>query len=92
MDGLPSPVTIKLDTDLLKTDLDGTLALGDNAEFDFKFDGEIPSAAELADAFQIKALPARGVLGKLSLVGSGLGLLRRHHAEDRGRDAMRVRC
>jgi AsmA protein len=73
MDGLASPVTIKLDTDLIKTDLDGTLALGAEPAFDFKFDGEIPSAVQLADAFQVKDLPARNVLGKLSASGQAFG-------------------
>lgn len=73
MGGLPSQVTIKLDTDLLKTNLDGSLALGDNTAFDFKFDGEVPSATKLADAFQVKDLPARAVLGKISASGQALG-------------------
>ncbi|HEX5005513.1 MAG TPA: AsmA family protein, partial [Hyphomonadaceae bacterium] len=73
MDGLASPVTIKLDTDLIKTELDGTLALGEKPAFDFRFDGEIPSAVELADAFQVKDLPARSVLGKLSAKGQAFG-------------------
>ena len=73
MDGITTPASIKLDTDLLKTALDGTLALGAKPTFDFKFNGEIPSAIQLADAFQLKDLPARGVLGKLSLNGQALG-------------------
>lgn len=73
MEGLASPVSIHLDTKLIKTKLDGTLALGDQPAFDFKFDGEIPSAVELADAFQIKDLPARNVLGKLSASGQAFG-------------------
>ncbi len=73
MDGITTPASIKLDTDLLKTALDGTLALGAKPTFDFKFNGEIPSAVQLADAFQLKDLPARGVLGKLSLNGQALG-------------------
>lgn len=73
IDGLASPVTVKLDTELLKTDLDGTLALGDTPQFDFAFDGEIPSAVALADAFQVKDLPARAVLGKLSASGQAFG-------------------
>jgi len=73
MDGLASKVAIDLDTDLIKTKLDGTLALGDKPAFDFKFDGQIPSAVELADAFQVKDLPARNVLGKLSASGQAFG-------------------
>lgn len=44
MDGVTTPASIKLDTELLKTALDGTLALGAKPTFDFKFDGEVPSA------------------------------------------------
>jgi AsmA protein len=73
MDGLASPVMIKLDTDLIKTELDGTLALGAQPAFDFKFDGDIPSAVQLADAFQVKDLPARNVLGRLSAKGQAFG-------------------
>jgi len=73
MDGLTSKVTIDLDTDLLKTKLDGSLALGDKPTFDFAFDGQIPSAVELADAFQVKDLPARNVLGRLSASGQAFG-------------------
>lgn len=73
LDGVITPVSIKIDTNLLKTALDGKLALGATPNFDFKFDGEIPSATQLADAFQIKDLPARGVLGKLSLNGQAFG-------------------
>jgi AsmA protein len=73
MDGFASKVAIDLDTDLIKTKLDGTLALGDKPAFDFKFDGQIPSAVELADAFKIKDLPARNVLGKLSASGQAFG-------------------
>lgn len=73
MDGLTSKVTIDLDTDLLKTKLNGSLALGDKPTFDFAFDGQIPSAVELADAFQVKDLPARNVLGRLSASGQAFG-------------------
>lgn len=73
LDGVTSPVSIKMETDLIKTSLDGTLALGAKPTFDFKFNGEIPSAVKLADAFQIKDLPARGVLNKLSLNGQAYG-------------------
>ena len=73
MDGVVTPASIKLDTELLKTALDGALALGAKPNFDFKFNGEIPSAVQLADAFQVKDLPARGVLGKLSLNGQASG-------------------
>jgi AsmA protein len=73
LDGVTSPASIKIETDLVKTSLDGTLALGAKPTFDFKFDGEIPSAVKLADAFQIKDLPARGVLNKLSLNGQAFG-------------------
>lgn len=73
MDGAITPASIKIDTELLKTALDGKMALGAKPNFDFKFDGEIPSAVQLADAFQIKDLPARGALGKLSLNGQAFG-------------------
>jgi AsmA protein len=73
LDGLASKVTIDLDTELIKTKLDGVLALGDKPNFDFAFDGQIPSAVELADAFQIKDLPARNVLGRLSASGQAFG-------------------
>ncbi len=73
MDGMPSQATINLETDLIKTALDGTLSLGAKPAFDFKFNGDIPSAVKLADAFEIKDLPARGVLGKLSLSGQAFG-------------------
>ncbi len=73
MDGVTSPVSIELDTELVKTALEGTLALGARPTFDFKFNGEIPSAVKLADAFQVKDLPARGVLNKLSLNGQAFG-------------------
>ncbi len=73
MDGLASKVAIDLTTALLKTKLDGTLSLGDKPQFDFAFDGEIPSAVQLADAFQVKDLPARNVLGKLSAKGQAFG-------------------
>jgi hypothetical protein len=73
MDGVTTPASIKIDTDLLKTALDGTLALGAKPSFDFQFSGEVPSAVKLADAFQVKDLPARGVLGKLSLNGQAFG-------------------
>ncbi len=73
IDGLASPITVKVDTELLKTDLDGTLALGESPTFDFAFEGEIPSAVELADALHVKDLPARAVLGKLSASGQAFG-------------------
>jgi len=73
MDGVTTPASIKIDTDLLKTALDGTLALGAKPSFDFKFSGEVPSAVKLADAFRVQDLPARGVLGKLSLDGRAFG-------------------
>ncbi len=73
LDGVTSPISINIDTDLVKTKLDGTLALGTKPTFDFKFDGEIPSAVQLADAFKVKDLPARGVLNKLSLSGQAFG-------------------
>jgi AsmA protein len=73
MDGLASPVAIKVETDLIKTSLDGTLGLGEKPAFDFRFDGEIPSAVQLADAFQMKDLPARNVLGRLSAKGRAFG-------------------
>jgi AsmA protein len=73
MDGAISKITADLDTHLLKTKLDGQLGLGDKPTFDFAFDGEVPSAVELADAFQVKDLPARNVLGKLTASGQAFG-------------------
>lgn len=73
LDGVTSKVAIDLDTDLIKTKLDGSLALGDKPSFDFAFDGQIPSAVELADAFKVKDLPARNVLGRLSASGQAFG-------------------
>lgn len=73
MEGAISKVLVDLDTELLKTKLDGQLGLGDKPTFDFKFDGEVPSAVKLADAFQVKDLPARAVLGKLTASGQAFG-------------------
>jgi len=73
MEGAISKVLVDLDTELLKTKLDGKLGLGDKPSFDFAFDGEVPSAVKLADAFQVKDLPARAVLGKLTASGQALG-------------------
>lgn len=75
LDGSPSPTTIKLDTDLIKADLKGTLGLGARPQFDFEAKGDIPSLVELAEAFKVTAIPARGVLGKLSLDGQAFGTL-----------------
>jgi len=72
LDGLASPVEIKLDTDLLKTDLKGTLGLGDTPEFDFTVNGEAPNLPALGEAFQTP-LPVPDVLGKLTLSGQAYG-------------------
>ena len=72
LDGLASPVEIKLQTDLIRTDLKGTLGLGDTPEFDFAVSGEIPNLPALGDAFQTP-LPVRSVLGKLTLSGQAYG-------------------
>ncbi|MFZ4684901.1 MAG: AsmA family protein, partial [Hyphomonadaceae bacterium] len=72
IDGLASPVEIKLQTDLIRTDLKGTLALGDTPEFDFAVTGEIPNLPALGDAFQT-TLPVPAVLGKLTLSGQAYG-------------------
>jgi uncharacterized protein involved in outer membrane biogenesis len=72
LDGLASPVEIKLQTDLIKTDLKGTLGLGDTPEFDFAVKGEIPNIPALAEAFQT-AVPVPTVLGKLTLDGQAYG-------------------
>ena len=72
IDGLASPVEIKLQTDLIRTDLKGTLALGDMPEFDFALTGEIPNLPALGDAFQTP-LPVPAVLGKLTLSGQAYG-------------------
>jgi len=73
MDGQASAVTVGLDTELLKTNLDGTLSLGAKPVFDFSFDGQIPSAVKLADAMQVKDLPLRTVLGRISASGQASG-------------------
>jgi AsmA protein len=73
MDGQASAVTVGLDTELLKTSLDGTLSLGDKPVFDFKFDGQMPSAVKLADAMQVQDLPLRSVLGRISASGQAYG-------------------
>jgi uncharacterized protein involved in outer membrane biogenesis len=72
IDGLASPIEIKLQTDLIRTDLKGTLALGDTPEFDFAVTGEIPNLPALGDAFQTP-LPVPAVLGKLTLSGQAYG-------------------
>jgi AsmA protein len=72
IDGLASPVEIKLQTDLIRTDLKGTLALGDMPEFDFALTGEIPNLPALGDAFQTP-LPVPAVLGGLTLSGQAYG-------------------
>lgn len=74
IDGLASPVEIKLDTVLIKTDLRGTLGLGDTPEFDFAVSGEIPNLTALGDAFKT-LLPVPAVLGKLTLSGQAYGSL-----------------
>jgi len=72
IDGLASPVEIKLQTDLIRTDLKGTLGLGEMPEFDFAVSGEIPNLPALGDAFQTP-LPVPAVLGKLTLSGQAYG-------------------
>jgi uncharacterized protein involved in outer membrane biogenesis len=72
LDGLASPVEIKLQTDLLKTDLKGTLGLGETPEFDFTVNGEAPNLPALGEAFQTP-LPVPAVLGKLTLSGQAYG-------------------
>jgi len=72
IDGLASPVEIKLQTDLIRTDLKGTLGLGDTPEFDFALTGEIPNLPALGDAFQT-SLPVPAVLGRLTLSGRAYG-------------------
>lgn len=74
IDGTASPVEIKLQTDLIRTDLKGTLGLGDKPKFDFAITGEIPQIATLSEAFKAP-LPATiaGVLGKLTLAGKASG-------------------
>lgn len=72
IDGLASPVEIRLQTDLIKTDLKGTLGLGDTPEFDFAVTGEIPDLPALGEAFQTP-LPVPTVLGKLTLSGQAYG-------------------
>lgn len=72
MDGLASPVEIKLQTDLIRTDLKGTLGLGERPEFDFTVSGEAPNLPALGEAFQTP-LPVPAVLGKLTLSGQAYG-------------------
>ena len=72
IDGLASPVEIRLQTDLIKTNLKGTLGLGDTPEFDFAVTGEIPDLPALGEAFQTP-LPVPTVLGKLTLSGQAYG-------------------
>ncbi len=72
MDGVASPVEIKLQTDLIRTELKGKLGLGDKPTFDFAMTGEIPEIAKLGKAFKTP-LPATAVLGKLSLSGQAYG-------------------
>ena len=72
MDGVASPVEIKLQTDLIRTELKGKLGLGDKPTFDFAMTGEIPEIAKLGEAFKTP-LPATAVLGKLTLSGQAYG-------------------
>lgn len=72
MDGAPTPVEIRLQTDLIQTNLKGTLGLGATPKFDFAVDGEIPAIPELANAFKVE-LPVPTVLGKLKLSGQAFG-------------------
>ena len=74
MDGVASPVEIKLQTDLIRTELKGKLGLGDKPSFDFAMTGEIPEIAKLGEAFKTP-LPdaATAVLGKLTLSGQAYG-------------------
>ncbi|MEY2759539.1 MAG: hypothetical protein RIR33_3317 [Pseudomonadota bacterium] len=72
IDGLASPVEISLQTDLIKTDLKGTLGLGATPEFDFAVTGEIPDLPALGEAFQTP-LPVPTILGKLTLSGQAFG-------------------
>jgi len=73
LDGSPSPATFKLETNLINADLKGTLGLGATPQFDFEASGEIPSVVALAEAFKLTAIPARNVLGKLTLSGQAFG-------------------
>lgn len=72
IDGLASPVEIRLETNLIRTDLKGTLGLGDAPEFDFAVTGEIPNLPALGEAFQTP-LPVPTILGKLTLSGQAYG-------------------
>jgi len=75
LDGMPSPATIKLETNLINADLKGELGLGATPRFDFEGKGDVPSLVALADAFKMTELPAKGVLGKLTLSGQAFGTL-----------------
>ncbi len=71
--GNPSNVSLSLNTELLKSDLNGALTLGDVPEFDLSFDGQIPALTELAAQFQIEGLPKADVLGRLTAAGKITG-------------------
>ncbi|MDZ4760286.1 MAG: AsmA family protein [Alphaproteobacteria bacterium] len=73
IDGAASPVSVKLETDVIATNLEGTLAMGAAPAFDFAFDGQIPSGPALADAFKVQDLPARAVLGRITASGRAFG-------------------
>lgn len=72
IEGLASPVEIKLQTDLLRTDLKGTLSLGERPEFDFSVSGEAPNLPALGEAFRTP-LPVPDALGRLALSGQAYG-------------------
>lgn len=75
LDGMPSPATIKLETELINADLKGELGLGATPRFDFEGNGEVPSLVALAEAFKLTSLPARDVLGRLTLSGQAFGTM-----------------
>ncbi|MBI1339587.1 AsmA family protein [bacterium] len=71
--GVASPVTIRLSTDLIETALAGEMSWGEAPAFKFKFDGAIPSATALADAFGVEDLPGRPALGRITANGEATG-------------------
>jgi AsmA protein len=69
LDGDGSAVKADLATDLITTDLDGSVKLGDTPAYDLSFEGDIPSVTRLADAFKVEGLPAREALGRITAKG-----------------------
>lgn len=73
LNGAATPVEINLSTAFLEANTKGTLSAGEKPVFDLNFNATIPSLTTLADAVQLKDLPARKVLGKMTAEGQALG-------------------